>query len=121
MDLADLPHLDWVGMTSSIQRRLEAERRQPARVQALRPAWGAALAVILLATGFYLSRIPAKTVLDASGGSVELRMGSGPVLTLMNTAESESQVLRRVSAGAVSARYLDKDTGYITVNHVYEE
>ena len=126
IDLAELPHVDWAGLAAGIHRRRAAGEREKARPAPLwRPAWGAALALlVLMAVGVYVSRrqaTPAGAVLDASAGAVELRVGSGQVLTLMNAAQAETQVHWRVSADAVSARYLDRETGNITVNNVYAQ
>jgi len=134
MDLAELPQMDWNGLAAQIQRRVEQQRRMsssfaPAR-RAWRPAWAPALAVLLmLAAGAYITRryrapeppLSGAASLNASAGAVELRLGDRQVLTLTNDAQAESQVNWRVSAGAVSARYLDADTGNITVNNVYTQ
>lgn len=125
MDLAELPHLDWGAVAAGIHRRLDSRREKPGPALVWRPAWSAALALLLLvAAGVYVSQrppTPAGAVLDASAGSVEVRLGSRQVLTLVNTAQQETQVNWRVSADAVSARYLDRETGNITVNNVYAQ
>ena len=126
MDLAEAPQADWSTMSAAIHRRLDAERARPAPVWVGRPAWaGAAALVILVAAGLYVNyamQTPAGRVsLDATAGSVELRVGDQQVLTLLSAPRQETQVSWRVSAGAVSARYVDADTGNITVNNVYAE
>ncbi len=123
MDLAELPPLDWSAMAQGIQRRLEQERGKPV-AWAWRPAWGLAAAVVVLViAGVWLnwSKPSGGVWLDASATAVELRVGDRPVLTLMNTAREETPVNWRVSADAASARYLDADTGNITVNNVYAQ
>ncbi|MBI3667243.1 MAG: zf-HC2 domain-containing protein [Acidobacteria bacterium] len=132
MDLAELPALDWSQIAARIHRRVEQERessRSSFRGLTLwRPAWSLALALlVLLGSGAYVTYqrvLPGRAgsgavQLDATADAVELRVGERQVLTLMNTAQNETQVHRRVSADAVSARYLDADTGNITVNNVY--
>ena len=134
MDLGELPALDWGVMAAQIHRRAERQRessRLSFRAIALwRPAWGLAVTLlVLLGSGIYVTYqhgLPGRTGagavrLDATARAVELRVGERQVLTLMNTAQKETQVQWRVSADAVSARYLDADTGNITVNNVYAQ
>lgn len=127
MDLGELPQLDWHGLAARIHLHLDLGRDQAVAAAPLwrRPVWAGAFALLLLlGFGAYLGQrrlSSSAAVLDASAGSVELRLGSGRVLTLVNTARQQTQVHWRVSADAVSARYLDKDTGNITVNNVYSE
>ena len=128
IDLGELPQVDWAGMSAAIRRRAAAERREvrpwPVR---LRPSWAPALALlVLLALGGYISRRygpPASepVSLGASAQGVELRMGNQQVLTFMPAPQNATQVNWRVSADAVSARYVDAHTGNITVNNVYSE
>ena len=125
MDLAELPHVDWPSLAARIHGRLALERQIPRVAPLWRPAWSAALALFLLVgAGLYVSRrhaAPGATVLGASAGGVELRVGNEQVLTLVNAASHETQVQWRVSADAASARYLDQETGNITVNNVYAQ
>jgi len=118
MNLAELPHVEWNTLAAGIHRRAQVERPQPWPAWRWRPAYSAVMAVLLLAAaGLYVSTQPAGAVLDASAGGVELRLASGQVLTFANTAQQQTQV----SAGAISARYLDGETGNVTVNRVYAE
>lgn len=124
MDLAELPALDWSGMAARIERRVEQERAAPRRMALWRPAWGAAVALAaLVVAGAYVARQagPSPVSMDASALAVSLRMGNNQVLTLESPAQSGAQVTWRVSADAVSARYVDPDTGNITVNNVYSQ
>ena len=123
MDLAETPAVDWDEMTRGIHLRLVRERAEPRPAALWRPAWGAALALLILTiAGLSVNRLlqPPKNAvwLDASAGAVELRVGGQQVLTLVNAAKEETPVNWRVSADAVSARYFDADTGNITVNNV---
>ena len=126
MDLGELPHLDWAEMAANIHRRA-AEHRQHSRRWSLlgRPSWAPALALLtLLAAAGYLSwrfAAPAGAVLDASAGGVELRVSNDQVLTLLNAAQKETPVNLRVGADAVSARYVDRETGNVTVTNVYAQ
>ena len=127
MDLGELPHVDWTGMAANIHRRVVEQRQQqrPWANRALRLAWAPAVALlVLLAVGGYVSRryaAPAGAVLDASAGGVELRMSNDQVLTLLNASDQETPVNLRVGADAVSARYVDRDTGHVTVTNVYAQ
>lgn len=124
MDLAELPAIDWSGMAGQIRQRVEQERAAPRTVTLWRPAWGAALALLaLMVAGAYVARqaSPQPVSMAASASSVSLRVGNNQVLTFENPAQSGAQVNWRVSADAVSARYVDPDTGNITVNNVYSE
>jgi len=126
IDLAELPPIDWAQLAARIHRQAEGAGESSAPATMLRPAWGAVAALlVLIAAGLYLINPfpkPAGPVrLDASAGGVELRVGDRQVLTLLNTSEKETQVSWRVSADAVSARYLDASTGLITVNNVYAQ
>lgn len=124
MDLAELPSLDWSGMASRIERRVEQERAAPRHGVLWRPAWGAAVALVaLVVTGAFLARQagPPSVSMDASALAVSLRLGNNQELTLENAAPSGAQVTWRVSADEVSARYVDPDTGNITVNNVYSQ
>ena len=129
MDLGELPAVDWSGMAARIERGVEMARlkaeSQPRPAPAWRPAWAAAMALLVLVTaGIYMSRFRAEAagaVLDASAGGVEVRLGDDQVLTMVNAAQQETQVQWRVGADAVSARYLDKETGNVTVTNVYSQ
>jgi anti-sigma factor RsiW len=123
MDLAELPALDWSGMAAGIERRLAMERDRPKALPLLRPVWAAAALSVLLAAGVYLSLghgIQQGAVLDASGRGVEWRAGSGSALALTNPPQKEGEV-NWISADAASARYLDKETGNVTVTNVYAQ
>ncbi len=125
MDLGELPAVDWSGMAARIERGVEMARREQRPAPAWRPAWAAAMALLVLLTaGVYMSRFrvqAAGPVLDASAGGVELRLSDDQVLTMVNAPQQESQVQWRASADAVSSRYLDKETGNITVTNVYSQ
>ncbi len=125
MDLAELPQMDWAAMAARIERRAELERTRPRPMASWRPAWSAAVALLLLVgAGVYVTRqrlTPDSAVLGASAGGVELRLGRDQVFTLTNTARKETQVNWRVSGAEASARYVDPDTGNITVTNVYSE
>jgi len=95
------------------------------------PVWSAARAgvalasvAVLLATGIVLER-PGPTVaretgvvVQATADGVQVREG-GQSLGLMHSGTSREAVTYQVGAqGSVEARYVDSETGYITVNKV---
>ncbi|HEY1185481.1 MAG TPA: hypothetical protein VGE89_14915 [Bryobacteraceae bacterium] len=95
------------------------------------PVWslaraGVALAsvAVLLATGIVLER-PGPTVaretgvvVQATADGVQVREG-GQSLGLMHSGTSREAVTYQVGAqGSVEARYVDSETGYVTVNKV---
>ncbi len=127
MDLAELPALDWSAMASGVHARLAGAREHPAPVRLTwRPAWGAVVALVaVIVAGLYVSRLlepPSQAVmLGATAGGVEVRVGDQQTLTLWNAAREATPVNWRVGPDAVSARYLDADTGQVTVNNVYAQ
>ncbi len=124
MDLGELPPMDWQALSGRIHRAVEAGRERPRALPMWRPAWSAALAMLALAAaGIYVWQQPAApaAVLDASAGGVEVRFGDQQALTLVNAAQPETQVQWQLTADTASARYVDPQTGQITVNNVYSQ
>jgi hypothetical protein len=80
--------------------------------------------VVLLATGVVLER-PGPTVdretgvvVQATADGVQVREG-GQALGLMHSGTSREAVTYQVGAqGSMEARYVDSETGYVTVNTV---
>jgi len=83
-----------------------------------------ASAAVLLATGVVLER-PGPTVaretgvvVQATADGIQVREG-GQALGLMHSGTSRDAVTYQVGAqGSVEARYVDSETGYVTVNKV---
>ena len=83
-----------------------------------------ASAAVLLATGVVLER-PGATVaretgvvVQATADGIQVRQG-GQSLGLMHSGTSREAVTYQVGAqGSVEARYVDSETGYVTVNKV---
>jgi anti-sigma factor RsiW len=122
MDLAEAPHLNWEALSNRIQQRAALERAEAPPAMVWRPAWSAAVALLLMvAAGLYVVQQNAgqRPVLDASANAVEWRLGTEQSFTLVNTTQAPDQVMWRVSSEGASARYLDQETGQITINHVY--
>lgn len=124
MDLGEMPAVEWGALAATIRARAAVERREPQRWLAARPAWALALALVALAVaGAYNLLQPAGggVWLDASAQAVEVRVGDQQSLTLVSAPREETSVNWRVTADAASARYVDTNTGYITVNNVYAQ
>ncbi len=141
-DLRETPEVAWNGlaaeMKANIRLGLEAgacvtETPAPwAWLGYLREvSWGHAFLgqvpalagiALLLTAGVWMARRetpPAGLVMQASGEGIEMVDGER-ALSLMNGRTAD--VTYSVSAqGGVRARYVDSDTGYVTINHVYAQ
>jgi len=134
--LAESPEVHWnrlaAEMKANIRLGLAAGECVRADERAgAGPMWstarvGVALAsvAVLLATGVVLER-PGPTaaretgvVVQATADGVQVREG-GQALGLMHSGTSREAVTYQVGAqGSVEARYVDSETGYVTVNKV---
>jgi hypothetical protein len=97
-----------------------------------RAGWKTAIALVpvtlVVLAGVWLQRSqpsnpassrPEGIVLEATSQGIELRQGEG-ILAVRNT--HASSVTYSVSAeGTLGARYVDSETGYVTIAHVYAE
>jgi anti-sigma factor RsiW len=142
-DLAEMPEVPWnrlaAEMKANIRLGLEAGecvrgsgRWQPEwpRVTSIRAAVALASVTALLVTGMVLER-PAPVqiatddglVVQATGNGIQVRKG-GQALRLMNPngMGAGGQVTYSPDAeGSIRARYIDPQTGYVTINNVYAE
>jgi hypothetical protein len=133
----EMPALQWNRLSSEMAANIrlgiaagECVNIRPARVSLVRPRLALALAGLLAVAGagFLFERsipglFPAPpvlgTVLEASENGLVLREG-GRIMRLLNT--SGKGVSRSVGArGEIGARYLDPNTGYVTISQVYGE
>jgi len=142
-DLAEMPEVPWnrlaAEMKANIRLGLEAgecvresRRLQPEwpRVTGIRAVVALASVTALLVTGMVLERpAPAPAagddslVVQATGNGIQIRKG-GQVLRLMNPngMEASGQVTYSPDAeGSIRARYIDPQTGYVTINNVYAQ
>jgi hypothetical protein len=83
--------------------------------------------MMLVCAGLWLQRSspapdagPAEgVVLQATAGGIERKEG-GQVLTLMNRRSDD--IIQQVGAqGSLRARFVDSETGYVTINNVYAQ
>jgi hypothetical protein len=143
-DLAEIPEIPWsrlaAEMKANIRLGLEAGEcvrasdpplRESRWFTGARAAVALASIVVLLVTGAVLERpapAPQPTAMDDgpvvqdTGDGIQVRRGE-QALRLMNPRLSPSQrVLYSPDAqGSMRARYVDPQTGYITINNVYAE
>jgi len=122
-------------MTANIRVGLAAAecvpvRPAPERRLGWRPVTALASATMLVATGWWLTMPrpnlgtagvkaqPApEAVVNASSGGIELNR-NGRTLTLLNSGEA---VVLVNAQGTARSRYVDSETGQVTINHVYTE
>jgi hypothetical protein len=135
---AELPaDLDWdrlaMEMKANIRLGLAAgEIAGALPAPSRRLGWRAAAALagltLVVISGFLAgvpfasrSRLPAETgvVAEATPAGIELK-GSGGKLTVLGRAGDTVTVSAR-SSGSVAARYVDSDTGQVTIANVYME
>ncbi len=102
-----------------------------------RIAWGSAAAAIFLVGGWMIqrspvglapvavatvsapARIPGETILKATAGALEMeRDGRAMMLTYAGSPTVSSVT---VASHALNARYVDDETGQVTIHHVYAE
>jgi hypothetical protein len=136
-DLSEIPHVPWnrlaVEMKANIRLGLAAGEcvriaETPLRDQPLfsgvRAAVALASIVTLVVTGLVLEsptpvRADEHTVLRGIHDGIEVG-GGGRAFRLMNTGAAN--VTFSVGAqGSMGARYVDPNTGYVTINNVYAE
>jgi hypothetical protein len=144
-DLAEIPEIPWnrlaAEMKANIRLGLEAGEcvrasdpplRDTRWFTSARAAVALASIVALLVTGAVLERpVPAPIpvaaddgmVVQDTGDGIQIRRG-GQALRLMNPAQMNpaQRVLYSPDArGSMRARYVDPETGYVTINNVYAE
>lgn len=95
-----------------------------------RPAFALA-ALTLVMTSAWLFHFPRpevappviqETTLQATSSGIELQQQTNRALTVLNRAKGENPVLLSVNTdGSVRARYVDSDTGQVTITNVYTE
>jgi hypothetical protein len=138
---AGLPaNFDWdrvtAEITANIHLGLEAgECVTPAKAPAPRVSWRAVAVMasvsIVVAAGWWLNppqaaptlvhRAAAAVEIGTTSGGIELKE-NGNALVLLNGRSGETARPIIVSApGTLRARYVDADTGQITINNVYAE
>lgn len=131
--MAEMPEVSWgslaAEMRANIRVGLEAGECVPERAAShhgfsLRAAVACASLVMLLAVGFLIERPvpraaedrPAEAVLETSGSGIQVREGSQAMM-LLNASARDVQY--QAGGSAMGARYVNADTGQVTINNVY--
>jgi hypothetical protein len=137
-DLNAVPALPWnrlaAEMRANIHLGLEAGECVRSEPATLPLAWlagpramiGCASAVALLAAGLYLQRpVPSppqpgsgQAVLRVTPSGIELNQG-GQSFTLMHGRAQDAVTYSAGAQGSLIARYVDNETGNVTINNVY--
>jgi anti-sigma factor RsiW len=137
-DLTEIPEVPWnrlaAEMKANIRLGLSAGECVRKSVAPLRetPLFTGARAVVafasiiaLMVTGLMIERPMPKMAVDerpmvqATSNGIEVR-GQGQALRLMHPDRNDVDVMYSVGAqGSVRARYVDPDSGIVTVNDVY--
>jgi hypothetical protein len=138
-ELGETPEIHWNRLAAEMKANIrlglaagECVRRPDSPLRASRPFTGmrAAVAfasiVVLMVTGVAIERPAPKIAVDerpmvqATTNGIEVRSGQGQVLRLMHPDRTDVGVMYSVGAqGSVRARFIDPDTGIVTVNDVY--
>ncbi len=139
-ELAEIPEIPWNRMAAEMRanirlgleagecvRGAEPPLRETPVFTGMRAAVAMASIVALMVTGVILEHpIPAPTVavaddgmvVQSTGNGIQVRKG-GQALGLMN--HSQHVTYSTDAQGSMRARYVDPDTGYVTINNVYAE
>jgi hypothetical protein len=133
---AEMPEVSWnalaVEMRANIRLGLEAgecvpERAPEHRGFSLRAAVACASLAMLLAVGFLIERpVPrageiksAEAVLETSGSGIQVREGSQAMMLLNASARDAREVQYQAGGSTMGARYVNAETGQVTINNVY--
>jgi hypothetical protein len=136
--LAELPEIAWNRMAAEVKANirlgLEAGECVRAAGMPLQPAsmagWRAAVAfasVIVLVGGCMVLERPAPVVartagtsVESTGDGIELQAGGERMLGLMNGGARRATYTLDAQ-GSMGARYIDPETGSVTINTVYAQ
>ena len=140
-DLNEIPEVAWnrlesemkanirLGLAAGACVRAEEKPLREALFSHARIAVALASLVAVLVTGVVLEHpIPRQgyppvdaVVVQSTRDGIQVRDGAR-ALQLLHTGVNERDVIRSVGAqGSMRARYVDPDTGYVTINNVYAE
>ncbi len=134
--MAEMPAVSWstlaAEMRANIRLGLEAGECVPEhppehRGFSLRAAVACASLAMLLAVGFLIERpVPraaesrsSEAVLETSGSGVQVREGSQAMMLLNASARDARDVQYQAGGSTMGARYVNAETGQVTINNVY--
>jgi hypothetical protein len=132
----ELPDLNWSFLAADIRANIHLGLEAGACVRAtpvlkrwnLRPAIALTALLLLFVGGFFMRDVrlrpavaeEATPVLQVTGSGVEVSSGTNNSLTLLNHHGGATN--QTVSArGDIETRYIDSDTGSVTINKVYAQ
>jgi hypothetical protein len=136
-DLSEIPEIPWnrlaAEMKANIRLGLEAGEcvrsgdpplREHPLFTGARTAVALASVLVLLVTGFMLERpVPALidegSVVQATSNGIQVRRGREALRFMNNGAQNVTY--SPDAQGGMRARYVDPETGYVTINNVYAE
>ena len=135
----ELPaEVDWVRLAAEMKANIRVglaagQCVEPSPEPAVLPWWRPALVLpvlLMMVAGWWLQSwppppapvaeqaVPAGMVVRANPGSIEIEQGGRALALLYPRA---AQVTLSASGGSLRARYVDADTGYVTISHVYTQ
>jgi hypothetical protein len=131
---ADLPDLNWTFLAADMRAniRLGLEAGACVRTTRVFPRWNprlgiafASLALLVVASEFVRDARPhrpaavdvATPVLQSTGSGVEIRTGKNSLTLLNHHGNAANQTVS--ARGDIGARYIDSDTGSVTIDNVY--
>jgi hypothetical protein len=132
----ELPELNWSFLAADIRANIHLGLEAGACVRTtpvlkrwnLRPAIALTALLLLFVGGFFMRDVrlrpavaeEATPVLQVTGSGVEVSSGTNNSLTLLNHHGGATN--QTVSArGDIETRYIDSDTGSVTINKVYAQ
>jgi hypothetical protein len=138
--MVNIPDAGWSRLSAEMKANIrlglsagecvrDPQPEEPRRVSFLsaRALVACACVVVLLTVGVLLERpvprprTPEGVTLEATGEGIRFN-GNGQSLSLLHGGAAGESVTYSVSAqGAMRARYVDSDTGYVTINNVYAQ
>jgi hypothetical protein len=135
-DLAELPGISWNRLAAEMKANIHVglaagecvrDRRTTQSVfSGFRAAVACASVAVLLMAGLLLERPAPVTVVDSQPGislqatsfGVEVRNGD-QAFVLKNGPGAEGTYYSAGAQGSIGARFVDRATGYVTINTVY--
>jgi anti-sigma factor RsiW len=136
-ELAELPEISWNRMAAEIKanirlgleagecvRTAETPLRRPASMAGWRAAVAFASVIVLVGGCMVLERpVPvraAETSVRSTGDGIQVQAGDDRMLGLMNGG-AQKVVYTLDAQGSMGARYIDPETGSVTINTVYAQ
>ena len=139
---AGIPDVHWASLAAEMKANIRlglaagaCVRAEPSRHPVASPLFAGARAAVafasvlaLLVTGLVLehpaprraSGYPEGVTVQATGSGIQVR-GGGETLVLLHAREARDVTYSVGAQGSMRARYVDPDTGYVTVNNVYAQ